>query len=54
MVKTQGKQRSTPPSRRRYEASHPTDESRSETYLFEPHLTLFNQFLYVFLFVRHL
>ena len=24
MVKTQGKRRSTPPSRRRYEASHPT------------------------------
>ncbi len=34
MVKTQGKRRSTPPSRRRYEASHPTVSFRVDQDLY--------------------
>ena len=34
MVKTQGKRRSTPPSRRRYEASHPTVSFRVDLDLY--------------------
>ena len=35
MVKTKGKRRSTPPSRRRYEASHPTVSFRVDPDLYD-------------------